>query len=1047
MHRTLVRQLKRFAGSVADGSPDAFLASVKALGEAQPAGSELREFLTNLGPFLERIDSTYKQYDRDLDLRTRSLELSSAELNAANERMREDVASRDRVLESLVDAASALMVHSSEGITMPEAGDLEGASQLLQALIKQHQKSHIELINQRFALDQHAIVSITDTKGVIQYVNDQFCDISGYTRDELIGKTHHMINSDYHSKAFFNNMWHSIKAGMVWHGEIRNKKKSGEYYWADATIVPLKNQHGVPEQYVSIRTEITERKMLAQKIESSERQYRTVVDSVREIIFRTDASLRFTFLNRAWQNITGLPVETTIGWRFPEFLEQDERRTLLTVINEHRTTDQSVTDCELRYVRRDGAIRWLQMEARIETDSEGNMSGLAGTLNDVTEKRAAAELLREHLELVDALFESIPVPVAHKGVDGHYLRVNRAYCELMNRTPEQLFGVTINDIVNDEAARQHRLVDAQLLANPGTRTYEVRQRVGDGRWLETLVCKATVSDKDGNVTGLIATVVDISNRKEAELAMQQAKEAAEAANSAKSDFLANMSHEIRTPMNGIIGMTDLVLETELDPVQREQLQVVQNSANALLTIINDILDFSKIEAGKLDIEAIPFNVDKTIHDALKPLALRAAQNGLQFNVQNNVPPTLFGVGDPGRISQVLINLVGNSIKFTKQGSVSVSTDMISVEDHMALVRISVSDTGIGSPKDKQAAIFEAFSQEDVSTTRKYGGTGLGLSITRRLVDMMGGRIGLQSEPGKGSTFTVDLKLPLEDGTDINMEHTGPHHATDGEPATANLLKVLLVEDNPVNQLLARTLLTRRGHDVTVAGDGSKALEFHALHRYDVILMDMQMPVMDGITAAKNIRERETATGVRTPIIAMTANAREDDRRACIESGMDDYISKPFKADVLFEMLSRHCPTPSGNAEDAPSFSGRWPKVSTGGTKTRQMVAYDYAASLNDADQEVISLIADHFLEHAPLQMADMSAAWQARDLPKLLRLAHALAGLFANFNAQPLIAVCRMIEEASRREGDESVTERLVQLQRMYPAFREALEERVSAMV
>jgi CheY-like chemotaxis protein len=364
---------------------------------------------------------------------------------------------------------------------------------------------------------------------------------------------------------------------------------------------------------------------------------------------------------------------------------------------------------------------------------------------------------------------------------------------------------------------------------------------------------------------------------------------------------------------------------------------------------------------------------------------------------------------------------------------------------MALVRISVSDTGIGIPKDKQAAIFEAFSQEDASTTRKFGGTGLGLSITRRLVDMMGGSIGLVSEPGKGSTFTVDLKLPLEDGSELDMDQQGDTTRAEGDAPQSALLKVLLVEDNPVNQLLARTLLTRRGHDVTIAGDGAKALEFHAAHTYDVILMDMQMPVMDGITAATHIREREAKSSTRTPIIAMTANARDDDRKACLAAGMDDYISKPFKSEILFEMLSRHCPKPTGVAEDAAGATGRYPRAAGGGTRPRPPVTYDYAASLDQADQEVISLIAEHFLDHAPLQMSDMNSAWVARDLPKLLRLSHALGGLFANFNAEPLIAVCKMIEEASRREGDESVTERLAQLQRMFPAFRVALEERVHA--
>ncbi|MBL0124303.1 MAG: PAS domain S-box protein [Betaproteobacteria bacterium] len=1040
MHRTLARQLKRCTGI---GTEDARASLTNAIASANlPADSALVPFLSGLGDFIDRIDSTYEQYDRDLDLRTRSLEISSGELSGVNQRMRQDLASRDRILESLVDAASALMAHSKEVVTIPDQGDLEGMSALLRALIKQQEKNHIELINHRFAIDQHAIVSVTDTAGVIRYVNDKFCEISGYSREELIGQNHRMGKSDFHSDAFFRELWETISAGNVWHGEIRNMKRNGECYWVDATIVPLKDQDGKPEEFVAIRTEITERKLLAEKIASSEAQYRSVVDSVREVIFRMDAGLRFTFLNPAWTQITGLAVEHTIGQRFPEFIPAEDRHTLLMLIHEHASGDKCINHCEVRYIHRDGTTRYLEVDARIETDESDNVTGLAGTLNDMTERRQATELLREQLQLVDALFESIPVPVVMKGVDGRYLRFNKAYCDLLDSTPDRLFGKTAYDMLNDVAARTHREIDEALINHPGSRTYEVRQRVGHGRVIDALVSKATLCDKEGNVTGLVGTIVDMSDRKAAERAMLHAKEVAESANSAKSDFLANMSHEIRTPMNGIIGMTDLVLETQLDPVQREQLEVVKASAGGLLTIINDILDFSKIEAGKLSIESIPFDFGRVVSDALRPLALRAHQNGLAFIVENNVALATRPIGDPGRIAQVLINLVGNSIKFTKQGKVLVRADTVDSDEHEALIRISVADTGIGIAPEKQAAIFEAFSQADASTTRKYGGTGLGLSITRQLVEIMGGCIGVQSEPGNGATFSVELTLPLEARRAPPADAKPPAiSVTAPNSVPSSVLNVLLVEDNAINQMLAKTILVKRGHQVTVAKDGMVALECHAGRKFDVILMDMQMPVMDGITSANHIRRREMETNApRTPIIAMTANAREEDREECIEAGMDDYISKPFKSEVLFDVLSRHCPSATAGSESISCLCASHDNAAAF-SSSAALDSFDYERALRSADAEVVGLIATHFLEQAPRQLRDMHAAWNAQDLAKLHRLAHSLGGLFANFNAQPLIATCQRIEHAVAAGESDGMDDELAELDQLFPPFAQALEE------
>jgi len=650
---------------------------------------------------------------------------------------------------------------------------------------------------------------------------------------------------------------------------------------------------------------------IQRELEVSRSRYLSIIEDQTELICRYLPDGRLSFVNGAYSRYYGMSPDELIDSNFiPNIPAAD--LSMVTGYLSEITRDNLVVNYGHRIITPAGELRWQRWTQRGIYSSDGTLIEFQAVGYDITERKLMEEALARSETKFHTLYAS--TSEAAMLVDDHgFFDCNEATLRIFGcATEEEFYSKHPGDFSPPEQPCGRK---SQTLANrhiatafkKGSHHFEwIHRRTDNGEDFPAEVLLSAMQ-LDGK-TVVLATVHDITERMLAEEELRQAKAAAESANIAKSAFLASMSHEIRTPMNGVIGMSSLLLETDLSAEQRDYAEIISRSGENLLILINDILDFSKIEAGKLDLDLAYFDLRLLLDDIVRLLAYRADDAGivLTYNIDTGMPISL--KGDSGRVRQVIINLVGNALKFTKQGAVDVNVSLVSDQNDSVRIRFAISDTGIGIPESRLSAIFAPFTQVDASTTRKYGGTGLGLTICKQLAELMGGEIGVTSKEGKGSTFWFTARFEKQSAESlINTQEAVIHAQVVAPRVVVNLndlsARILLVEDNVINQKVALHLLKALGHSADVVADGQEAVEALAKTNYDLVLMDCMMPNMNGFEATGIIRAQNSEVlNHNVTIIAMTAGGMKKDYDKCLEAGMDDYVSKPVKKEVLAAAL-------------------------------------------------------------------------------------------------------------------------------------------------
>jgi len=738
--------------------------------------------------------------------------------------------------------------------------------------------------------------------------------------------------------------------------------------------------------YLLVIDDISQYKQLEETILRSKDFYISLFDNFPALIWRTGLDAKCDYFNKNWLEFTGRTMEQEAGDGWTKGAHSEDVEMRFRIFSEAFAAREPF-EMAYRLMNRDGEFRWINDIGRPFYDIDGKFAGYVGACFDITERKIAEEGLRRY----QLLSENANDIILFADINGDVIEANDAAIRAYGYEKEELLSKSIFYLINPDTRSP---VGAQpYQSNARGIYYEATAYRKDG---STFTAEVSMQGTEiGSSKVLMAILRDVTERKRINEELKQAKESAEAANHAKSEFLANMSHEIRTPLNGMIGMIDLTLLTGLTQEQKDNLGTAKECVGTLLNLINDILDFSKIEARKLTIEHVAFNIEDLLAQTVKPHVISAQGKGLLLRHIFDSETSKVVNGDPYRLKQVLNNLVGNAVKFTESGEVDVSIKSISKSNEQTELEFRISDTGIGIAAEDIDSLFNSFSQVDTTHTRKYGGTGLGLAISKQLVEIMGGSIWVKSIKGSGSTFCFTVKLGIGKMSSCIVKTVVPVIKTE------HPLKILLVEDDRINQLVITRMLKEIGHKVVSANNGKEALLILDGEIFNVILMDIQMPEMDGIETTKRIRGREEITGDHIPIIALTAYALQGDRDKFLSIGMDGYISKPIQINSFLDTLE---------------------KISDGLLKP-QAAGTTYKFEIDNGEDEYgikefkteYSESIESILKNIEVNIKQLKYAFERKDLSSVERYAHVVKKLSLEISAHSLKTAAFKVELASRR--------------------------------
>ncbi|PUZ27018.1 PAS domain S-box-containing protein [Chitinophaga costaii] len=852
------------------------------------------------------------------------------------------------------------------------------------------------------------LIMIKGLDNRIIWMSPSFLEFTGYTLEEVLGQNPLELLSSHKDRISvkaLDYMAHQMATSLEYEGEYEGCKKNGEPYWVKTTAQPVRDEQGAVLHYLSISEDVTEKvasrrwvEQMQRKLEQDSNRLFSVLSNLHEAILLEDQQGNTQLVNDTFCHLFGIHRDaqfllqraTKIVWRALANKFNDPTAFLPGIDNlvQHQETvlNEILLLNDQRILERDYILI-----------NEGqHFLGTLWRFRDVTEQVRAGEKLKSSEEKYRNIIENMNLGLLETDNQENILYANQRFCDITGYTLDDLIGRSVYSILlrgeNVSLMREKNVLRKKGVSD----AYEIRtrDRRGHVKWL--LISGAPLYDDKHVQTGAINIHLDITAQKKLEVELREANLKAEESSKAKEIFFANMSHEIRTPMNGILGMSELMQQTPLNEQQEGYLKVIHRSAENLLVIINDILDFSKMEAGKLQLKEVNFDLFELVYQMQATMQPHLKEKNLLLEVKLTDQTPQFLKGDPYRLNQILLNLVNNAVKFTDLGWVKVSIRTTLLDDGVRLF-FEVKDTGIGISKDYLDRVFQSFSQEDGTGTREYGGTGLGLAITRQLIGLMGGQISIESEKHKGTTVYFDLTFKTG-------EAPAPKEAVFSKPADElKRVRVLVVEDNEFNRLVAGSLLRNHGATVLEATDGRQALNVLLGNDVDVVLMDIQMPVMNGYDAAKHIRKD---LRLQIPIIALTANALQGEREKCLQAGMNEWLVKPVNEEELISTILRLLGKVGNqrvNAlEPAMAAHNNSPLYSLAGL---QKMAGNNTAFI----KRMISV----FMDITPPYIRDLEKAILAKDLSTIKSVVHKMRPSIHNLS---IIKLYTLIEDLESRE-------------------------------